>query len=126
MPWSEADRRLRLRVDTIVGWTLQEIARVADGNGASAVVLALDVVVDSPSRDAHSMSAAKSAGFVVFDLLDIWQGRNKASLRIAPWDEHPNRAGNQLIADRVFELLWQHRAALRLPASVGVSRSSNH
>jgi hypothetical protein len=124
MPWAEADRRLRVRADTIVEWTLKEIARVARGNGATPVFLALDVVVDAPTRDEHALRAAAAAGFKVFDLLDIWQGQDKPSLRIAPWDEHPNVAGNRRIADRLFELLWRDRADFRLPASARGDHSS--
>jgi hypothetical protein len=123
MPWAEADRQLRIRADTIVDWTLREIARVARSHGATPVFLALDVVVDSPSSDANALRSAKSAGFVVFDLLDIWQGRDKPALRIAPWDEHPNVAGNRLVAERLFELVWQHKAEFRLGPSAATPKS---
>ena len=126
MPWTEADRRLRVRADTIVDRTLREIARVARSHGAVPVFLALDVVVDSPSADEQALRSARSAGFLVFNLLDIWQGHDKPSLRIAPWDEHPNVAGNRLVADRLFDLLWQHRNQLHLPAPSRASQHSNH
>jgi hypothetical protein len=125
MPWTEADRRLRVRADTIVDWTLRTIGRVARNHGAVPVFLALDVVVDSPAADEQALKSASSAGFLVFNLLDIWQGHDKPSLRIAPWDEHPNVAGNRLVADRLFALLWQHRVQLHLAAPSRVSHSSN-
>ena len=59
-------------------------------------------------------SDADAAGFLVFNLLDLWQNRDKPALRIAEWDEHPNAAGHRLIADRLFELMRQHRSELRL------------
>ena len=37
-----------------------------------------------------------------------------ATLRIGDWDEHPNPAGNQLIADRLLELMYQHRSEFHL------------
>jgi hypothetical protein len=126
MPWAEADRRVRVRADSIVDWALREIARKAQSRGAVPVYLALDVVVDSPTNDAETLRAAKSAGFVVLDLLDVWQGRDKPSLRIALWDEHPNVAGNRLIVDRLFEQLWQHREEFRLTARRDSSQLTNH
>jgi len=57
---------------------------------------------------------AAAAGFLVFDLLDLWKGREQPALRIAEADFHPNAAGNQLIAERLSELMQRHRFELRL------------
>ncbi|MFN2399922.1 MAG: hypothetical protein ABR543_14985 [Gemmatimonadaceae bacterium] len=114
MPWDEARRRLRPEVDDIIRLTLGQIARVAREHGAVPVFVALDNVVDRPQREVVALREAATAGFLVFDLLGLWEGRDKPSLRIAPWDNHPNAAGNRIIADRLFTLIQQHRTALKL------------
>ena len=116
MPWLEADRRLRLAADSIVQWTLQHIAEVTREHGAVPVFVALDNVVDPEPGKTRALQDAVSAGFLVFNLLDLWQERDKPALRIAAWDNHPNAAGDKLIAERLFELMQQHRSELQLGA----------
>jgi len=122
MPWSEANRRLRLKVDDIIRLTLGQIARVAREHGAVPVFVALDNVSDPPEVKVGALRDAAAAGFLVFDLLGMWEGRDKPSLRIAAWDDHPNAAGNRLIADRLFTLIQQHRAALKLGGAAEAPR----
>jgi alginate O-acetyltransferase complex protein AlgI len=114
MPWVEADRRLRLAADSIVGWTLQHIAQVSREHGAVPVFVALDEVADPPTVQVPSVKEAQSAGFLVFNLFDLWQGRDKTALRIAEWDTHPNANGYRLIAERLADLIDQHRSQLQL------------
>ena len=66
------------------------------------------------AEELRALQDADAAGFLVFNLFDLWQNRDKSALRIAEWDDHPNAAGNRLIADRLFELMQQHRSELRL------------
>ena len=63
------------------------------------------------------VQTARETGFVVFDLLDLWRGRDAQALRIAEWDNHPNADGNRLVAERLAALLRENRAALGLTAA---------
>jgi hypothetical protein len=83
-------------------------------HGAVPVFLALDNVVAPPARPPRVLAQAAASGMVVFDLLALWQGRDPEALRIAPWDNHPNRAGNRLVAEELARLVRLHAAALRL------------
>jgi D-alanyl-lipoteichoic acid acyltransferase DltB (MBOAT superfamily) len=110
----EAASRLRAGGDSLVEWTLNRIGAVARELGAVPVFVALNNVMDPFPGETHDMRRAAAAGFLVFDLLNIWQNRDKPALRIAEWDEHPNASGHKLIADRLFQLLKQNRFELRL------------
>lgn len=114
MPWLEADRRLRLAANSIVEWTLEYIANVSREHGAVPVFVALDEVTDPPTVDVPAIKQSEAAGFLVFNLFDIWQGRDKSALRIAEWDTHPNAAGYRLVAERLESLIQQHRSQLHL------------
>ena len=114
MPGREAERRLRPAADSLVRWTLGRMAAVTRKHGAVPVFVALNVVADPSDGELRALQDADAAGFLVFNLLDLWQNRDKSALRIAEWDEHPNAAGNRVIADRLFELMQQHRSELRL------------
>jgi hypothetical protein len=108
----EATSRLRPGGDSLVRWTLERMAAVIRGHGAVPVFVALNNVMD-PS-DVRARPDADAAGFLVFNLLDLWQNRDKSALRAAEWDNHPNAAGHRLIANQLFELMEQHRSELRL------------
>ena len=123
VPWSEVDRRLRLSADSLVGWTLGQITEVAHEHGAVPVFVGLNTVFELP-RENYLLRDAKAAGFLVFDLLELWQHSDKAALRVAPWDDHPNADGNRLIAERLFELMQQHRSELRLTTAGSPSRTN--
>ncbi len=114
MPWTEADRRLRMSADSLVRWTMDHLAEVIRAHDAVPAFVGLDNVVDPPTSEVPVLRDAREAGFLVFDLFDLWQDRDKPALRVAPWDNHPNAAGDRLIADRLFEMMQRHRSELRL------------
>ena len=84
-------------------------------SGIAAAVLALNVVVDEvpsiPLRD-----VLDRANLPVFDLFGVYATADRPSLRVAPWDDHPNADGHRLIADRFYDDLtgvhrvWRDRA----------------
>jgi len=122
MPWAEADLRLRRSADLIVRATFEQIAQTARRHGAVPVFLALDVVVARPrDHDMPALRDATASGMLVFNLLDLWSDRDVNSLRLAAWDNHPNAAGNRLIAQRVCELMQQHAQQLGLDTAAGVA-----
>ena len=123
MPWNEAERRARLAADEIVRWSIDSIAQASREHGAVPVFLALDSVIDPHPGQVRALQAAQANGFVIFNLLDLWRGRDQPALRIAGGDFHPNAAGNALIADRLHELIQQHKTALKLRAAA--PRASN-
>ena len=48
---------------------------------------------------------AQAAGFVVFNLEDVYKGHDIATIRLAEWEDHPNALGHRLVADRLYEAL---------------------
>jgi hypothetical protein len=114
MPWVEAKRRLIRSEDELVQSSFAEVAVRIRSNGAIPVFVALDNVIPAPSTPPRILEQAAAAGFLVFDLFSLWEGKDAAELRIAPWDNHPNARGNRLIAERLDNLLRQHEPELRL------------
>jgi hypothetical protein len=114
MPWDEAGRRLGFAADDIVRWTLKHVASTTREHNAVPIFLALDNVDDPPAEPVRALEDAHAAGFLVFNLFDLWQNRDKDALRLGEWDHHPNAVANKLIAERLFELIQQHHAELRI------------
>jgi hypothetical protein len=61
---------------------------------------------------------AAGAGFNVLDLSGVYDGYDWRTLVVAPWDNHPNAAGHRLVADRLYEVLQQHRDVIPLDLAV--------
>ncbi len=58
---------------------------------------------------AETVRIAETAGFVVIDMEDIYRPHDYTKLRVAEWDDHPNAAGHQLIAERLHAELIARR-----------------
>jgi len=115
MPWAEADWRLRRSADRAVRACFEQMAERVRSHGAIPVFVGLDNVAEPSPEPVAALGEAATAGLLVFNLFDLWRGRDATALRIAPWDNHPNRAGNQMVAERLQQLIGQHAAALQLP-----------
>lgn len=112
-PRAEIDQRIMMAADDIVAWTMGELARRIRAHGAVPVAVAMDLVRSGPVHTAPSfanlMTTASEVGFKLADVRDVWDGRDAQTLKVAPWDDHPNDLGYRLLADRLFdELASQH------------------
>jgi D-alanyl-lipoteichoic acid acyltransferase DltB (MBOAT superfamily) len=114
MPWTEAEQRLRRDGHALLRATFDSLVAVVRMIGAVRVFLALDNVGEPPAHAVSALAEAASAGMVVLNLLDVWQGRESGPLRVAPWDAHPNAAGNGVIADRLARDIRRRAPELRL------------
>jgi hypothetical protein len=56
---------------------------------------------------------AKEAGFLILDLSDPYENKDKASLRVSELDHHPNAIAHKLIADRLYKELKSNPALLQ-------------
>lgn len=60
----------------------------------------------------ETVRIATEAGFAVINLADVYQGHDKATLRLAEWDDHPNALGHRLVADALYRALAANPATL--------------
>ena len=60
----------------------------------------------------EALRTAEAAGFVMIDLSKIYQGQDLASVRVSESDDHPNRLGHQLVAERLYEAFNTNAAAI--------------
>jgi hypothetical protein len=102
MPQAEVDGRVRGIADDVVSWSIRRLGAVTREHGIPAAVLGLNVVIDDAPTGFPAGDDFEAAGLPVIDLFDTFPRAQRPALRVAPWDDHPNRAGHQLIADRLY------------------------
>jgi alginate O-acetyltransferase complex protein AlgI len=91
----------------LLSWIYQRIADRARSAGAFPLFIFLPQVREESGQEetAEILRAADAAGFVVINLAGVFKGEDSAALRIAEWDQHPNRLGHQLVASRLYDEL---------------------
>jgi lysophospholipase L1-like esterase len=102
MPSAEIHGRIRRIAGQVSSDAVARFARTTRESGARPLVLALNAVVDAESLELPDQEALRAANLPVINLLRIYPEDRRAALRVAPWDEHPNVEGHQLIADRLY------------------------
>ena len=117
MPSGEFSARVHRISDDVLDLSFSQLREIAEKHGIQAIVLALDDVLDSTAEGVPNREAIDAAGLPIVDMLDVYPVSERASLRVAPWDNHPNKRGHELIADRLYADL------VRFLQSVDVAKS---
>jgi hypothetical protein len=76
-------------------------------SGCFPILVYLPQVTDGPWQEEtpEMLRIAEAAGFRIVNLAQIYKNTDRASLRLAEWDEHPNARAHELIAQRIYEEL---------------------
>jgi hypothetical protein len=106
-PQSIASRRLMPFRDELLAWTYQYIVERSRHLNIVPVLIFLPQVSDGSWKDETPaiLRIAKEAGFKVLDLSDVYSTEDINSVRVAEWDNHPNRKGHELVATRLYALM---------------------
>jgi hypothetical protein len=114
-------QRLAPYIEEITRWGYGRIVELCREHGVTPVwafvPLARDFDDDRQKRDATiaSMTAwAEAAGFLTIDVSTVFEGRDPATLMVAPWDNHPNPHGNEIIAGAIYDQLLSQQMTIGL------------
>jgi D-alanyl-lipoteichoic acid acyltransferase DltB (MBOAT superfamily) len=116
---NEARRRLKPFERELLGWVYRRFVTQCRQRGITPVFVYLQKVTEpgegwsAPVRD-QILALAAEAGFPVLDLSGVFHYRGRENLWIAENDAHPNALGSRLVADKLYTLLLERRAELRL------------
>jgi lysophospholipase L1-like esterase len=102
MPGAEINGRIRRITGEVAAAAVGRFAKVTREGGAKPLVLALNAVIDREAAGLPDAEALQAARLPVVNLFGIYPEEQRVALRVAPWDDHPNAAGHQLIADRLY------------------------
>jgi hypothetical protein len=109
-PENIASRRLSPLRSELLAWIYQTMVAQCRERNILPVFVFLPQVeggewqVETP----EILRIAKEAGFTILNLSDVFQGHELASIRLAEWDNHPNKRGHELVAARLYALLDEH------------------
>jgi hypothetical protein len=111
-------RRLEPFSIEILASTYKRIVEQTLAHGAVPVFVFLPQVREGSWQEEtpETLRLAASAGFVIIDMADVYKGQDIATIRLAEWDDHPNRRGHELIASRLYDELQKKRDAIFQPA----------
>lgn len=105
-------QRLAPDIEEITRWGYGRIADLCRERGVTPVwvfiPLARDFDDDERQRDAtiaRMTSWAREAGFTTIDVSTIFDGLDPVTIMVAPWDNHPNPHGSEIIAEAIYNQL---------------------
>lgn len=100
-------RRLEPYREELLAWLYGHIVEQTRLAGAAPVFVFLPQVTDGTWEEEtpRTLELAALAGFAVIDLSDVFEGQDIAAIRLAPWDDHPNQRGHELVAARLYDEL---------------------
>ena len=101
----------------LLGYVYEHIVRQARARGAAPVLVFLPQAREGGWQEEtpEILAVAREAGFAVIDLSDVYEGHDIETVRLAPWDDHPNAHAHRLIAERLFAALAARRDEIFRP-----------
>jgi hypothetical protein len=107
-------RRLEPFSVEILSSTYSRIVEQTRAHGAVPVFMFLPQVREGSWQEEtpETLRVAESAGFVIINMADVYNGQDITTIRLAEWDDHPNRRGHELIASRLYDELQKKRETI--------------
>ncbi|MEX2123337.1 MAG: hypothetical protein WD795_05560 [Woeseia sp.] len=114
MDETTARRRLEPYNREILAWTYDYIVEQSLAQAALPILVFLPQVREGTWQEEtpETLRLAAAAGFDVVDLSDVYEGQDIATIRLAEWDDHPNRRGHELIASRLYEAIAERKVVI--------------
>lgn len=127
MDEATALKRLAPLGPEILGRVYQHIVDQSRAAGAVPVWVFVPQVREGTWQEEtpETLRRARESGFLVIDLSDVYENHDIASIRLAQWDDHPNRRGHELIAARLYEALQAQWQAIFHPQRRAASNHSS-
>jgi hypothetical protein len=106
MPAQEIINRLTPKELELITLGYQKIIHLARKQNVLPIWIYMSTLNDDElDSDAKLFSITKEMGFYVLDISTWQRNENVETLKLAPWDLHPNARGHRLIADAIIQQL---------------------
>lgn len=113
-PELRAEKRLTPHAPRLIEWAFKRIAARCRQEGIPAI-LVYQPLLGSKGRQPEAeqmMQLARDAGFTVISLEGSFGSADPDTLKVAPWDAHPNAKGHKLLADELYAALTAGQGGL--------------
>lgn len=119
-----AEAKLRPFGREIVAAAYRAVAERCVANGIRPVWMFVPAVHPDRNKIGYLGELARDAGYEVFDLADVYAGRELSGLRVSELDYHPNSEGHRVLAERLYNELREpvFLAAGPTPSAPNTSR----
>lgn len=95
---------LEERREDLLAWAYRQIVERCRSRRVVPMMAYLPIL--TPQKDdissASLLRIGHDAGLLTFDFSGVYEGHDRDDLQIAAWDDHPNAAGHQLVAERLY------------------------
>jgi hypothetical protein len=111
---TKAYRALRPYGKDVMSWIYRRIVELCRQRGIVPVYVFLPEPTDVGAKEIPThLQLAKEAGFLMVDLSDLYEDKDKPSMWVSETDRHPNAVAHKLIADRLYKELQSNPALLQ-------------
>jgi hypothetical protein len=102
-----AEKQLQPYAAELTRESYDYIVERAQTEGITPIYVLLSTIPRNIPEDRAAMlrEMASDAGFIVFDLSQVYEGQDRESLRLADFDSHPNAKGHVHLANVLYDLL---------------------
>ncbi|MDH3947348.1 MAG: hypothetical protein OEU74_00140 [Gammaproteobacteria bacterium] len=103
----EIEKRLLPYADELLADTYQAIVNICLENEIVPVWVFMPITNErlEDADIAGHVATARTAGFLVLSLRDVYEDYEPDELYVAAWDDHPNTLAHKLIADRLYVMI---------------------
>jgi hypothetical protein len=124
-------RRLYPFGNDILKWAYQQIVKRCLENGVLPVYVFLPMTYERLMEEdiRLDINMAKSAGFKILNLREVYHQHDPETLYVAKWDKHPNAEAHRLIASRLFQIMTTRKSELLLDSQnrlLAIQESAKH
>ncbi len=107
-----AIRAAKPRAEELFMWGLEHIENYCKQRGMPLVIVALGTPGEgkrlSEQQIMDKLNMLTDAEYTVWNAYDVYDNYDESTLKVAPWDYHPNNQAHQIVADKLFLLMQQN------------------
>ena len=118
MEQPELRRRLDPVSEDILAWSLRSIKSLCDSEGIPFIVLYIPTTEErdrlDPLRAPVLTKILEEAEITTLFIDDPYAGHSLEEIQLRSWDTHLSKKGHELVANRLYDTLIEHRDAIKL------------
>jgi hypothetical protein len=129
MPLDKVRNRLAQYSEEALLWAYERLVKTSQEQGIRPLWVHLpephNRYEPGDPKIAAEWALAERAGFTTISLIDVYDAHPPEDLRVAPWDNHANELGHQLVGERLYSVFSDRSEEMLGVASGSLLRTAN-